>query len=303
MTLKEQNYVCALARCQSFSKAAEELFISQPALSIYISKLEKNLGAELFTRKDKKLVLTYTGKCYVEKAKKMLRLENEFTAQLAKIKGERAGLIRIGMQLRRTACFYAPLLAAFKKEYPSVEVELVEGIHTELENAYNNDEIDLLLCNNADKRGDSEMELICQERLLVALPPTHFANALAKEVQGDKYKKLPLNCLEGETSILQGLSQGLRRSAEKAMRQEGVQPGKVITVSNIETAMQLVGENIGVGFNRETYAKHMYYNKKVMYYSIGDPPYQSDFSLLYKKTLKFTPYMTRMIELIKVYGK
>ena len=106
MTLKEQNYVCALARCQSFSKAAEELFISQPALSIYISKLEKNLGAELFTRKDKKLVLTYTGKCYVEKAKKMLRLENEFTAQLAKIKGERAGLIRIGMQLRRTARTY-----------------------------------------------------------------------------------------------------------------------------------------------------------------------------------------------------
>ncbi len=87
------------------------------------------------------------------------------------------------------------------------------------------------------------------------------------------------------------------------MRQEGVQPGKVITVSNIETAVQLVGENMGVCFNRETYAKHMYYDKKVMYYIIGEPPYQSDFSLLYKKTLKLSPYMNRMIELIKVYGQ
>lgn len=192
MNLKEQNYVCTLARCQSFSKASEELFISQPALSIYISKLEKNLGKNLFTRKDKKLVLTYAGKCYVEKAKKMLRLQSEFIAQLAKIKGEQAGLIRIGMQRRRTACFYAPLLAAFKREYPAVEVELMDGIHVELENAYNNDDIDLLLCNNADKRGDSITDLICQERLLVALSPKHYANKLAQKVQGDKYKKLPL---------------------------------------------------------------------------------------------------------------
>lgn len=87
------------------------------------------------------------------------------------------------------------------------------------------------------------------------------------------------------------------------MRQEGIQPGKVITVSNIETAIQLVGENMGVCFNRETYAKHMYYDKKVMYYIIGEPPYQSDFSLLYKKTMKLKPYMIRMIELIKVYGQ
>ena len=58
MNLKEQTYVCVLAECGNITKAAERLFISQPALSIYISTLEKNLGVRLFDRSGKRFTLT-----------------------------------------------------------------------------------------------------------------------------------------------------------------------------------------------------------------------------------------------------
>lgn len=76
-----------LAECGNITRAAERLFISQPALSIYISSLEKSLGIRLFERVGKKFVLTCAGELYVEKARKMLALKAEFDEALSEIAG------------------------------------------------------------------------------------------------------------------------------------------------------------------------------------------------------------------------
>ena len=89
MNLKEQTYVCVLAECGNITRAAERLFISQPALSIYISSLEKSLGIRLFERVGKKFVLTCAGELYVEKARKMLALKAEFDEALSEMQGNR----------------------------------------------------------------------------------------------------------------------------------------------------------------------------------------------------------------------
>ena len=78
MNLKEQQYVCTLARCQTISKAAEELYISPSALSVYISNLEKYLGISLFLRTGRSFVLTPIGEEYVSRARKMLEMKDEF---------------------------------------------------------------------------------------------------------------------------------------------------------------------------------------------------------------------------------
>ena len=80
MDLKEQKYVCTLAECKSLTRASERLYISQPALSLYINNVEKNLGAPLFKRNGRKFELTWLGKQYVEKASQMLELERQFEA-------------------------------------------------------------------------------------------------------------------------------------------------------------------------------------------------------------------------------
>ena len=85
MNLKEQEYVCALAENGTITAAAKELFISQPALSIYINNLEKSLGVRLFERVGKQFILTYAGEQYVEKAKLILQLSHELDEKLKEI--------------------------------------------------------------------------------------------------------------------------------------------------------------------------------------------------------------------------
>ena len=75
MNLKEQEYVCALAENGTITAAAKELFISQPALSIYINNLEKSLGVQLFERVGKQFILTYAGEAVCGKG------EAYFTAE------------------------------------------------------------------------------------------------------------------------------------------------------------------------------------------------------------------------------
>ncbi len=86
MNLKEQLYVCTLAESGSLTQAAKQLFISQPALSLYISNLENTLGARLFDRIGKQFVLTQIGELYVETAAEMLRLKDHFDTEFSEIK-------------------------------------------------------------------------------------------------------------------------------------------------------------------------------------------------------------------------
>ena len=76
MTLKEQLYVCTLARCQTITKASEELCISQPALSTYISNLEKVLGARLFQRTGKMFLLTPIGEANLKRTFENISFRN-----------------------------------------------------------------------------------------------------------------------------------------------------------------------------------------------------------------------------------
>lgn len=108
MNLKEQEYVCALAENGTITAAAKELFISQPALSIYINNLEKSLGVRLFERVGKQFILTYAGEQYVEKAKLILQLSHELDEKLKDITGNYSGRIRIGVQLAPGDRIFAP---------------------------------------------------------------------------------------------------------------------------------------------------------------------------------------------------
>ena len=102
MDLREQEYVVALARHQSITKAAEELYISQPTLSIFLNRLEERMGVPLFDRVGKRLVPTCAGALYVRSAREMLAIQNEFRGELNDMIQGSAGRLRLGLHLRRS---------------------------------------------------------------------------------------------------------------------------------------------------------------------------------------------------------
>ncbi len=303
MNLKEQEYVCALAEYGTITSAAKELYISQPALSIYINNLEKSLGVRLFERVGKQFILTYAGEQYVEKAKAILRLSHELDEKLKDITGNYSGRIRIGVQMRRATGFLPPIIAAYEKEFPGVEVIIHEGTMRELKESIQNFKSDLLLCNRVDLPPYMESFVLFKERLLIAVPKDHPINEKAVWEKGEILPSLDLFWLNGEKFILAKQGQSIRRDADRFFNENGVHPGKIREIRSIETAMQMVGEGLGIGFNRESYAMYMKKQENVRYYFMRNIDSTIDFVLAYRKEMPVTAYMQRMINMLMEHGK
>ncbi len=177
MNLKEQQYVCTLARCQSLSRAAEELFISPSALSVYISNLEKYLGVRLFERtgRGKAFVLTSIGEEYVVRAEKMLELKAEFDGLVENELHKSHPAIRVGIQQRRAISVVPEALRRFMERYPDVDVIFRDGTLGDLTRMYREGNVDFMISIFRDELPDAVYQEIAMEQVLVALPDTHPA--------------------------------------------------------------------------------------------------------------------------------
>ena len=102
MNLKEQQYIVTIANCGSITQAAKRLGVTQPALSSYLSNVENTLGAPLFERTGRRLVPTYLGEVYLEKAHKILALGEEFQQQVDQVVSGYQGRLRVCIPIRRS---------------------------------------------------------------------------------------------------------------------------------------------------------------------------------------------------------
>lgn len=212
MNLKEQQYVCTLARCQSLSRAAEELFISPSALSVYISNLEKYLGVRLFERtgRGKAFVLTSIGEEYVVRAEKMLELKAEFDGLVENELHKSHPAIRVGIQQRRAISVVPEALRRFMERYPDVDVIFRDGTLGDLTRMYREGNVDFMISIFRDELPDAVYQEIAMEQVLVALPDTHPAIQYAYSVEGDRFLHLDMRHLDRETFIVPMQDQSMR---------------------------------------------------------------------------------------------
>ena len=211
MDLKEQKYVCTLAECKSLTRASERLYISQPALSLYINNVEKILGARLFERNGRKFELTWLGKQYVEKASQMLELERQFEAVRRQAERENAGQVRIGIAQRRGIWFLPAVLSVYEREWPQVDVVIREGNLADLTIMLKNRELDLVVLSQSDVTPEMEAVPLGMEDFLLMVSGDHRLNEKAIPVEGSEFDFLDPHLLSGETIFLNTEMQSARR--------------------------------------------------------------------------------------------
>lgn len=282
MDLREQKYVCALAECGNLTRAAEKLYISQPALSIYITNLEKSLGVTLFDRSGKRFSLTFAGERYVEKASQMLRL---------------------GISQRRGSWLIPPVAAEYEKKWPKIDLVIREGNLMVLNEMLKKSELDMVVLNQADAPCSMKTEVLFEEEFLVAVPVRHPVNEKAEYVPGERYRKLPVEALNGETLILHTPMQSSRGVEDVILKRHHVTPGKVRLIRSNETAMQMVAEGLGITFLREGYAVNMKYKKPVNYYTMDTENHKRAVVVAYKKGQELPPFMQDMVDILKKHGE
>lgn len=154
MTLNQLRYFCTASRCHSITKAAEELYVTQPTVSVAIRDLEIEFGISLFYRKGNQLVLTQEGEAFYEKATYILQYCNELQADYSSMSRVKPPL-RIGIPPMLSTVFLPELLTAFHQDYPEIAVVLEEYGSVRACDLVQNDTLDLALVNmeqyNIDK--------------------------------------------------------------------------------------------------------------------------------------------------------
>ncbi|MDO4477761.1 MAG: LysR family transcriptional regulator [Lachnospiraceae bacterium] len=173
MTLNQLRYFCTASRCHSITKAAQELYVTQPTVSVAIRDLEIEFGVSLFYRKGNRLILTEEGEALYEKATYILQYCNDLQADHSSITRVRPP-IRIGIPPMLSTVFFPELLDAFNEVYPSVPVMLEEYGSLRACNLVQEDTLDLALVNmelyNIDK---FNREVLAKDQIVFCVHKSH----------------------------------------------------------------------------------------------------------------------------------
>lgn len=299
MEVKEQRYVCTLAETGNLTKAADQLFISQPALSIYISNLEKRLGTPLFDRQGKKFVLTEAGERYVRHARNILQEAEAFDGELTSLLSDQSGRLRLGLPLLRGPWLMPEVLIQFRKKWPDVELCLREGNIAFLNSLLEAHELDMILINQENMDPKMDHQKLFEEEFLVAVPQGHPLNGRAKFAKGQPYGVLEPEDLDGQVFLGTTEQQSSRVLLDSILTKYHIHPSRMITIRGIELNLQLVAEGVGITLVREGFTKFLRYSKLLNLYQLDIPEHRRTVVLAYHHRTTVPPYMLDMAELLR----
>ncbi len=167
-----------VARLLNFTKAAEELHMTQPAVTFQIRQLEEQFNTRLFDRTHNKVTLTDVGKQVYSYSDRILKLYDEMTRSITEMTGDVSGSVTLGASTTVAEYVLPLLIGAFKKKYPDVNISLRESNTEDIVTRVENNDIDLGIVEGSVSNKNLVVEECKQDHLVVIMPNNH---TLAKE--------------------------------------------------------------------------------------------------------------------------
>lgn len=217
MELRQLRYFVEAARVGHFARAASRLRVAQPSLSQQIRGLERDLGVELFDRSGRRAVLTGAGEAFLIRAERVLAEAERARAEAKEFSDVVRGRVVVGALQSLVEVRLPRMLAAFEREFPSVEVALREETTVQMLGLLKEGAIDLALGHTTGVRIPPRVLGVglFEEELVLVSSPDH---ALAGRGE------VPLADLKDETFVCYKEGSGIRASLVQACKAEGFEP-------------------------------------------------------------------------------
>ena len=244
MDIREYSYILKIAECGSLTRAAEELYIAQSALSMYIRNLENRLGVKLYNKVGRKLIFTPEGQKYISYAKQITEIDRAAKREFQEIREGKTGSVRLGASLSRAPYILPGFLKTMKETHPGIEVKLSEGSSKELGKMLEMREIDLALISLPRECRFSYTPLFDEEVVIYA-PKTAGLGQYAEEREGCRYPYIPMDKLDGIPFIMLREGHHLRRIAEDMFFHYQIKPQVVYETHSALLAVELVEAGLG----------------------------------------------------------
>ncbi|MCG6136018.1 MAG: LysR substrate-binding domain-containing protein [Nostoc sp. LLA-1] len=235
-TLHQLKVFEAAARHSSFTRAAEELFLTQPTVSMQIKQLTKSVGLPLFEQVGKRLFLTEAGRELFATCRQIFETIAQFEMTVADLKGLKQGQLRLAVIT--TAKYFVPrLLGPFCQLYPGIEISLQVTNHERILERMVNNMDDLYIMSQVPEHLDINYEPFLDNPLVVFAPVNH---PLAKE------KNIPIQRLTNEPFIMREPGSGTRRSVQQLLDEHGVKVKVKLELGSNEAIKQAIAGGLGI---------------------------------------------------------
>jgi LysR family transcriptional regulator, transcriptional activator of the cysJI operon len=225
----------------NFSRAAEELLLTQPAVTQQVKALEDELGVPLFDRSGGRISLTAGGKVLLPFADKIREVSDQAFAAIAETTGEQAGDLVIGASQTIGQYLLPNFVAGFVKAYPRIRIIARSGNTEAMLDALLAHRIQLALVEGPDRRKDLNIEPFFQDHMVLVVPPSHeWAD---QEIDVEALKQQPL--------LMREFGSGSRRVVEQAILAAGLQKkelGIQMELDSTEGLLSAVEAGLGVTF-------------------------------------------------------
>ncbi|MFA6951210.1 MAG: LysR family transcriptional regulator [Lentimicrobiaceae bacterium] len=203
------NVFISVAENLSISKAAEEMHISQPAVSKHIKELENKLNVALFTRRGNKIYLTNEGTLALTHLKSIRKQYASMEFELGNITGNQKGELTIGASSTISQYVIPSVLASFHKRYPEIKITLLNGNSYEIEELLLVGKIDLAMVENDSSRANIRYIPVMNDNI-IAITGVSSAYAGLKEISLNDLTQIPLLIRERGSGTLEVIEKSLK---------------------------------------------------------------------------------------------
>jgi len=238
LTLRQIRIFSAAAKHSSFARAAEDMHLTAPAVSMQIREMEEEFGTPLFTRVGRRVELTSAGEYFWVFARKITATLREADGVMERLKGSNAGTLRIG--LVSTAKYFLPqMLALFREEHPGVQIRIDVCNRDQLIGLLRDGEIDLAVMGRPPKDLDTRAEVFAHHPHAFIAAPKHPLT---------RFGSIPTNALDKEEMISREEGSGTRLIMKAYIEQHRLSPLITMEMSSNETIKQAVIAGLGISF-------------------------------------------------------
>ena len=245
MDLRQFQYIMKVVETGNITKAADALYMTQPALSRFIAKVEKDEGIRIFDRSTNPISLTFEGDRYVDAVRRMLEIEAGLREELAAISGHRKGKLVIGIPPARAAGMLPAFLPEFVRQNPGVNVHTVEHNSRQLREDVLKGAVDFAILPLTEPLDGYRCEPLYEEELFLVTPKGMLGEGDWQAGQGD-IPVVRMEALDGRPFILLKHGHGIRSALDVLFNCHGVKPAVSMETTNNETAFGLAAAGLGM---------------------------------------------------------
>ena len=222
---------------KNFSRAAEELYMSQPSVSLQIRNLENELGSKLMNRSSKHLELTQSGEIFYEYAKQMLLLYDKAKQEIDQLTNIVTGSLKVGASYTLGEYILPFVLAEFAVQFPTVDIEVSIDNTEEITQAVRANHLDIALVEGEVSHSDIDVRPLMEDEIILVVPNQH------------PLAKLPIvtaDHLQDQVWILRESGSGTRSFCDKLISDWGIKVKKTYIFGSSQAVKQAVVAGLGI---------------------------------------------------------